>query len=82
LRKNVRTDLHEIFREGLQWPVNKRLNFGGGSAARLDTGIVFWIRHYGKLLTDINLLPIVIRQMAAMVRRALAEIMLCPSASS
>jgi len=27
LRKNLQTDLHEIFREG--WPINKWLNFGG-----------------------------------------------------
>ena len=25
---------------------NKRLNFGGDPDHRLDTGIVFWIRHY------------------------------------
>ena len=30
LRKNFRTDLHEIFREGWQWmSMNKLLNFGG-----------------------------------------------------
>jgi len=29
LRKNVRTDLHEIFREGWQWAMDKWLNFGG-----------------------------------------------------
>jgi len=39
---------------------------------------------YGKWLTDINLLLILIRQMVVLVRRALAEVctMHCPSASS
>jgi len=43
----------------------------------LNTEIVFQIRHYwrhGKWLTDINLLLILIRQIAALVRRALAEV--------
>ena len=44
LRKNSGTDLHKIFSEG--WPMNKWLNFGGDPDHRLDTGIVFWIRHY------------------------------------
>ena len=35
-------------------PMNKRLNFGGDPDHRLDTEIVFWIRHYGKWLTDIH----------------------------
>jgi len=33
---------------------------------------------YGKLLTDINLLLILIRQMAALVRRALADVCTLP----
>ena len=36
------------------------------------------IGRYGKWLTDINLLLILIRQMAAMVRRALAEVRTVP----
>ena len=58
-------------------PLNRRLNFGGGPDHRLDTGIVLRIRHYwayGKWLTDINQLLILIRQMAALVRHALAEV--------
>jgi len=47
LRKNIRTDLHEIFREG--WPMNKWLNFGGQPDHRLDTGIIFGIRHYWEI---------------------------------
>jgi len=29
LRKDFRTDLHEIFREGWQWANEQCLNFGG-----------------------------------------------------
>ena len=64
-------------------PTNKCLNFGGDPHHRLDTGIVFRIRHYWEIrkwLTDINLLQLVIliRQMAALVRRALAEVCSVP----
>ena len=61
-------------------PVNKRLKLGGDPDHRLDTRIVFRIRHcwiYGnfrKWLTDINMMLILIRQMAALVIRALAEV--------
>ena len=75
--------MHEIFREGSNGPLNKRLNFGGDSDDRLDTVIVFRIHHYwviayGKWLTDINLLLILIRWMAALVKRALAEVCTVP----
>jgi len=30
-------------------PMNKRLNFGGDMDRCLDTGIVFWIRHYWEI---------------------------------
>jgi len=62
-------------------PLNKLLNFGGDLGHRLDTGIVFRIRHYWKIrkvLTDKNLLLILIRQMAALERRALAEVCTVP----
>jgi len=36
LRKNFRTNLHEIFTKG--WPVNKRLNFGSDPDPYRDTG--------------------------------------------
>jgi len=52
-------------------PVNKLLNFGGDPDHRLDTGIVsgfVTIGRYRKWSTDKNLLLILIRQMAAMVR--------------
>ena len=61
--------------------VNKRLNFGGHPDRSLDTGIVFGfvtIGRYGKWLTDINLLLILIRQTAALVRRALAKVCTVP----
>jgi len=48
LHRNFRmdsNDLHAIFREGRNGPVNKRLNFGGDVDHNLDTGIVFRIRH-------------------------------------
>jgi len=42
LRKNFLTDLHEIFREGLQWAVGQQIkNFGGDPDYRLGLGIVF-----------------------------------------
>jgi len=58
LRKNFRTDLHKIFREGWHWKVanEQMIKFGGD----LDTGIVFRIRYYWEI-TDINLLLILIR---------------------
>jgi len=56
-------------------PMNKRLNFAGDPDHRLHTGIVFRIRHYwdihGKWLTGINLLLLLISQMAVPVKRAL-----------
>jgi len=62
-------------------PLSKRLNFGGDPDHRSDTGIVFRIRtigRYGKWLTDINLLLMLILQIAAVVRRALAEVCTVP----
>jgi len=61
--------------------VNKRLNFSVDPDHRLDTGIVFGfvtIGRYGKWSTDINLLLILIRQTAALVRRALAKVCTVP----
>ena len=57
-------------------PMNTWLNFGGDPVYHLDTGIVSGfdiIGKHGKWLRDVNLLLILIRQMAALVRRALAE---------
>jgi len=45
-KARTRTDLHEIFRKGWQWANEQMLNFGGDPDHRLDTGIVFRIRHY------------------------------------
>jgi len=79
--------LRDIFRKVGNGPLNKLLNFGGDLDHRLDTGIVFRIRHYWEIrevLADINLLLKLIRQMAALERRALClgGGMHCPSASS
>ena len=38
LRNNFLMDLHEIFGEGWQWAVNKRLNFGGNPHPYCETG--------------------------------------------
>jgi len=57
LRKNFRTDLREIF----NGPMNKRLNFGGDPDHRLDTGIVFGIRHYWEIRKVVNGHKFVIR---------------------
>ena len=59
------------------WPTNERLNFGGDADHRLDTGLVsgfVTIGIYGKSLMGINLLLILIRQMAQLIRRAVAEV--------
>jgi len=65
-------------------PVNKGFNFGGDPDHRLDTwlfsGFVA-IGRYGKWLTDINLLLILIRQMAALIG-ALAEVCIALSHAS
>jgi len=45
LRKNIQTDLHEIFREGWQQANEQMINFGGDPDHRLGTGIVFRISH-------------------------------------
>jgi len=55
-------------------PMNKRLNFGGDDPdRRLDTGIVFQICHYWKIRKVVNGF-ILIRNIAALVRLALAEV--------
>jgi len=74
-------DLHEIFRKGWQWDgsMNKRLQLGGDPDHRLATGVVFQIRHYWEVRKVINEHSfILIRQMAALVRRALAEVCTVP----
>jgi len=46
LCKNSRSDLHEIYREVGNGSMKSLLNFGGDPDHRLDTGIVFRIRHW------------------------------------
>jgi len=59
--------------------MNKCSNFGGDPDHRLDTRIVFRIRHYWEMQKMVNGHSFtLIRQMAALVRRALAEICIVP----
>ena len=54
LHKNFQTNLHEIFWEGWQRPVNELLNFGSDPDHRLDTGIVFRFCHYREIWKVVN----------------------------
>jgi len=72
-------DLHEIFSERWQWANEQAIKFWWRSGSPSGYRDCFpdsfvTIGRYGKWLTDINLLLILIRQMAALVRRALAEV--------
>ena len=61
-------------------PANKRLNFGGDPHHRLNTGIVFRIRHYWGIRKVVNRHSfILIRQISAL---CLGGGMHCPNASS
>ena len=76
LRKNFQTDLHEIFRELGNGPMNKLLDFGVDPDHRLDrpTGIVFQICHYWEIRKVVNGHSfMLIRQVAALVSHALNE---------
>jgi len=60
-------------------PVNKWLYFDGDPDRRLDTVTVFRIRHYWEIRKVVNGHSLIlIRHMAALVRRALAEICTFP----
>ena len=60
-------------------PVNKCLNFGGNLDHRLDTEIVSLIRNCWEIRKVVNWHSfILIRQMAALVRRALVEVCTIP----
>ena len=75
LSKNFQTDLHEILSEGWQGAIEQMLSFDGDRSHRLDTGIVFRIRHYWEIWEVVNGHSFVlIRHMAALVSRALAEV--------
>jgi len=61
------------------WPMNKRLNFGGDLDHRQDTRIVFRICHCWEIRKVVNGHSFtLIRQMAALVRHALAEVYIVP----
>ena len=60
-------------------PMNKWFNFGGDPNHGVDVGIVFRIRHYWeirKVVNEHSFIPI--RQMAALLRRALAAVCTFP----
>ena len=60
-------------------PTNKRLNFGGDLAHRLDIEIIFRIRHYWEIRKVVNGHSFIrICQMAALVRCALEEVCTVP----
>jgi len=67
LRKNYPTDLHEIFMELGNGPMNKRLNFGGDPRHRLDTYGLFsglvTIGRYGKWYQPTALLDAAVQSM-------------------
>jgi len=59
--------------------MNKRLNFSSDLDHRLDTGIVFRIRHYWEIRKLVNGHScILILQMTALVRRALGKVCTVP----
>jgi len=63
--------LHEREGKAGNGPMNKLLNFGGNQ----DTGIVFWIHHNWETQKVVNRHSfILICQIVAVVRRALAEV--------
>jgi len=71
--------LHEIFRKGWQWAIEEIVKFCGDPDHRLDARIVFRIRPYWEIRKVVNGHSfILIRQTAALVRRALAEVCTVP----
>ena len=84
LYKNFRIDLHEIFREGWQWTNEKIVKFWWWFHHRLDTGIVFRIRHYWEIQKVVNGhksrtdSPDGGTDVATLERRALAEVCTVP----
>jgi len=79
LRKNVQTDLHEIFREGWQLAIEQIIEFWWRSGSPSGYRDCF---PYSSVLGDRKVINghsfILIRQMAALVRRALAEVCTVP----
>jgi len=67
------SDLHEIFTEGGQWATEQMINFGVTPEHGLDTGIVFRIRQEVRKVVNGHSF-ILILQMAALIRCALAEV--------
>jgi len=62
-------------------PMNNWLNFVGDLDHRLDTRVVFWIRHCWEMWKVVNgqlCIVVLIRQMVVLVSRALAEVCTVP----
>jgi len=60
-------------------PMNKSLNFGGDPDHRLDTRIIFRIRHHWEIRKVVNgHLFILLRQMAVQITRAVAKVCTVP----
>ena len=79
LRKNFRTDLHEIFREGWQWVSEQVIKFCWRSGSPFGYSDCFpdsslW--EIQKMINGHSFIPI--RQVAALVRRALADVCSVP----
>ena len=75
LRKKFTTDLHEIFREGWQWAIEQTVKFWWRSGSPSGYRDCLRIRHYWEIQKMVNEHSfILIRQMAALVRRALSEV--------
>ena len=71
--------MREIFKEGLQWAIEQVIKFWWRFGRHMDTGIVFQIRHYWEIWKVVNGHSLMlICQIAALVRRALAEVCTVP----
>jgi len=61
LRKNFRTDLHEIFRDGWQWaPTNKWSNFPADLGSDLPDGGTDIATLVGRILVEVCTVPVLI----------------------
>jgi len=80
LRKNFRTDLHEIFREGWQWAIEQVVTFWWRSESPSGYRDCFpdssLLRDIRKVINGHSF--ILIRQMAALVRYVLVEVCTVP----
>jgi len=79
LHKNFQMDLHEIFREGWQWVNKQVIKFWWRSGLLSGYRDCFQICHYWEIQKVVNGHSfILIHRLAALVRRALAEVCTVP----